>query len=87
MAKMTLSRPIKRGDDEIKSIELKEPNTGSLRNLRMTDVLNGDVDSIKILVPRISSPSLTKEDMALVSAPDLAEMSGHIIGFFMPGEK
>lgn len=85
MAKVTLTRPIKRGETVIKSIELIEPNSGSLRGTRLTDLLNGDVDAVVTILPRISDPAIQKHEISQLSARDLGTVTGEIMGFFMDG--
>ena len=87
MGKVILDTPITRGTDEIKEIELREPKGGDLRGLSLIDLSRGDMDSLLILVPRISSPFLTKTDMEGMTAPDLAEMMRVLRDFFEPKNK
>lgn len=86
MVTVTLIRPIMRGDSAINSITLREPNAGSLRGVRLTDLLNGDVDSVAKVLPRISEPAVQAHEITLMSAADLALVSGEIMSFFMPPE-
>ena len=87
MATVKLTRPIKRGETEINSIDLVEPNAGSLRGTRLTDLLNGDVDAVVTVLPRISAPAIQKHEINLMSARDLALVTEEIIGFFMEEQK
>ncbi|HBT8353639.1 TPA: phage tail assembly protein, partial [Klebsiella pneumoniae] len=45
---VTLSQPIKRGDQEIKTVTINDTikQAGSLRGLRLVDVLNLDYDAV-----------------------------------------
>lgn len=83
MATVILSRPIQRGDTQITTLELTEPNAGSLRGTRLTDLLNGDVDAVVTLLPRISEPAIQKHEIAKMSARDLALVTEEIMAFFM----
>ena len=83
MATVKLTRAIKRGETEINSIELIEPNAGSLRGTRLTDLLNGDVDAVVTVLPRISTPAIQKHEIIQLSARDLAMITEEIIVFFM----
>ncbi len=87
MAKITLDAPVQRGETQITEIELREPKSGDLRGLSLNDLARGDVDSILLLTPRISSPFLTKADMENLSVPDLAEIMGAVRDFFEPKNK
>lgn len=83
MATVKLTRAIKRGETEINSIELIEPNAGSLRGTRLTDLLNGDVDAVVTVLPRISTPAIQKHEISQLSARDLGTVTGEIMAFFM----
>ncbi|MEE2748873.1 MAG: phage tail assembly protein [Pseudomonadota bacterium] len=83
MAKVILSRPIQRGDTQITELVLTEPNAGSLRGTRLTDLLNGDVDAVVTVLPRISDQAIQKHEIAKMSARDLAMITGEIMAFFM----
>lgn len=82
-APVTLASPIKRGDTEIASLTLRKPRAGELRGLNLNELLNADVTSIIRVVPRISDPSLTEQEVENLEADDLAEVGGVIFGFFM----
>ena len=83
MSTVTLSRPIKRGDTEITSLELTEPNAGSLRGVRLTDLLNGDIDAVVTVLPRITKNAIQQHEIVQMSARDLASVTEAIITFFM----
>lgn len=85
-ATITLSRPLVRGETNITEVTLREPNAGSLRGLRLTDLLNGDVDSVATLLPRISEPSISSAEATNLAAVDLGQISGEIMGFFQPAD-
>lgn len=83
MSTVTLSRPIIRGDKEITEITLHEPNAGALRGLSIGDVINAKSDTIVALVPRISDPKITEEEMRKMNLRDLAMLAGGISDFFL----
>lgn len=78
---IALSTPIKRGDTEIAEIVLRKPASGELRGLKLTDLLNGDVSATIRLVPRISQPSLTEQEVAAMDPADLYDCADEIAGF------
>lgn len=80
---ITLSKPIKRGDTEITMVTLHEPNAGSLRGISLSDVLGMKSDAIVTLVPRISEPKLTEQEMQRLGLRDLALLEGGIANFFL----
>lgn len=86
MVTIELLRPLERGETRIERLELREPSAGSLRGLRLTDLLNADVNSVAKLLPRISTPALTEAEITQLSAADIAQLSNEVMGFFMPSE-
>lgn len=82
-----LSKPVMRGENEITSITLHEPNAGSLRGISISDLLNLNTDAITKLIPRISDPKLTEQEMQRFGLRDLANMGGAIANFFLTDEE
>ena len=84
MTKVTLKHPITRDETDITEIDIREPKAGELRGLRLNDLLNGDVDAVMTVLPRITNPVLQKHEINNLHPADLAEFCGEIMGFFMP---
>lgn len=85
--KVTLSKPIKRGETEIAEITLHEPNAGVLRGISLGQVLDMTTDAIVKLVPRISDPKLTEPEMQKLCLRDLAMLGGAVANFFLTDEE
>lgn len=68
---IVLDTPIVRGDTSISEITLRKPLSGELRGLKLVDLLNGDVNATLRLVPRISQPTLTDQEVANLDIADL----------------
>lgn len=82
MAKMTkLKKPIKRGEKEITSINLQEPNSGSLRGLELMAIMRMDVTQVRKLTARISD--ITEPEFDMLCPADIASVSADVVGFFM----
>jgi len=79
-----LTRPIERGEGELAKITIREPATGDLRGLKLTDVLQLDVTALMTLLPRITVEGLTGAEAAKLSPADLARAGGAVVGFFAP---
>jgi len=73
--------PLKRGDSEIKQVELIKPTAGSLRGVRLADLCQSDVDALLTVLPRITLPSLTKAECNALDPIDLISLGGKVIGF------
>lgn len=68
---IVLDTPIQRGATTITDITLRKPLSGELRGLKLVDLLNGDVNATLRLVPRISQPTLTEQEVAGLDIADL----------------
>ena len=73
--------PLKRGESEIKQVELIKPTAGSLRGVRLADLCQSDVDALLTILPRITLPSLTKAECNALDPIDLISLGGKVIGF------
>lgn len=78
-----LDEPITRGDQRIDSIRVRKPGAGELRGLKLTDVVQMDVASMQILLPRITEPTLTGADVASMDPADLLNVAGEVVVFFV----
>ena len=85
---IALSEPIRRGDTEIASIDLRKPKAGHLRGLTLQSLINTEIGAVLTLIPRISNPPLAPHEVEELDPADLAEIGGTIRGFFMtPAER
>ncbi|WP_313128885.1 phage tail assembly protein [Stutzerimonas nitrititolerans] len=79
---IVLEQPIKRGESKpIAEITLRKPASGELRGLKLGDLINGDVSATIRLVPRISQPSLTEQEVAALDPADLLACADAVAGF------
>lgn len=78
-----LSKPITRGDQEITSVTINNniKQAGSLRGLRLVDVLNFDFDAVSTLLTRITSPQLTNAEIAALATGDFTALCEEITPF------
>ena len=85
---VTLSKPIKRGDQEIKTIAITDTikQAGSLRGLKLVDVLNFDYDAVSTLLTRTTSPQLTAVEIATMATGDFTALCEEITPFLTKAE-
>jgi len=76
-----LTSPVGEGDDQIKTVELREPKAGELRGLQLSLIQVQDMDAMMILIPRISN--LTERDLHNMKVADLTSISLGVLGFFV----
>ncbi|QDL32729.1 phage tail assembly protein [Serratia liquefaciens] len=80
---VTLTTPIKRGSNEITTVTITDTikQAGSLRGLRLVDVLNFDYDAISTLLTRVTSPALTSVEIATLDTGDFVSFIEEITPF------
>lgn len=78
-----LDTAIQRDGDKIEKLVLRKPMAGELRGLSLAEVLNLDVDSVTKLIPRISTPTLTEQEVRNMDPADLVEAGKEIAGFLL----
>ena len=85
---VTLSKPIKRGDQEINTIVITDTikQAGSLRGLKLVDVLNFDYDAVSTLLTRTTSPQLTAVEIATMATGDFTALCEEITPFLTKAE-
>lgn len=81
---VTLDTPIKRGDTEIASIEIRKPNTGALRGISLRELLDFQADAIAKVLPRVTEPALTNDEVLRMDPADLLQAGSALAGFLLP---
>jgi len=81
---VTLSEPLRRKGGEVSELTLRKPKTGELRGLKVEDLFTTDVNTLLVLLPRITLPPLITAEVEELSSEDLLEVAGAVKGFFMP---
>ncbi|WP_391528226.1 phage tail assembly protein [Photorhabdus akhurstii] len=79
-----LEEPLERGNSNITEVVLRKPNSGALRGARLQALLEMDVDSMVLVLPRITTPALTKNDLLTMSPGDLINLSVEVVNFLLP---
>lgn len=80
---ITLDTPLQRGDQAITQISLRKPAAGELRGVALADLLRLDVAALITVLPRITSPTLTTQDVQQLDLVDLTAIGTEVLGFFM----
>lgn len=78
-----LETPIKRGDQEIAAILVRKPQGGELRGVSLVNLLNMDYGALEIVLPRITSPALTKQEVIAMDPADLVQLATEVSGFLL----
>ena len=80
---VVLDTPILRGKSEIKEVVLRKPQSGALRGTRLQAIMDMDVGAMMTIIPRISSPTLTPQEMAELDPAALTAMSVEVVTFLL----
>ena len=79
-----LDTPLVRGSQTITKITLRKPKSGELRGVSLSDLVSLDVAALSKVLPRISTPTLTEQDVANFDPADLVMLGGIFVGFLTP---
>lgn len=80
-APIELATPIGSGKTKITSITLRRPGSGELRGLKLGDLVQGDVNAVLRLLPRISQPTLVEQEVLAMDPYDLTRCADEISVF------
>ena len=80
---ITLDEPVKRGDTLIEEITLRKPKAGELRGVSLVDLGNINVVALQQVLPRITTPILTAQDVANLDPADLLEIGAEVASFLV----
>jgi len=83
-ASITLDNPLQRGATTITEITVRKPNSGALRGTRLQALMDMDVDSMMVVLPRVTNPTLTKTEIMLMEPADLLQLSVELVTFLLP---
>lgn len=83
-ATITLDTPLPRGDGFITQVQLRKPRAGELRGVALSALLQMDVASLQIVLPRITTPTLHAPDVAALDPADLMQLATEVSGFLLP---
>lgn len=78
-----LDTPIKRGKTEITEVLLRKPQSGALRGTRLQAIMDMDVSAMMTVIPRISAPTLTAQEMVDLDPADLTALSVEVVTFLL----
>ena len=79
-----LDHPIKRGETEIRTVQLRKPKAGELRGISLSDLFDMKVDAVLTTIPRVSTPTLTTYEVNQLEASDLAKFCIRLVATLLP---
>jgi hypothetical protein len=81
---ITLDTPIPRGAQKIDSVTLRKPLSGALRGCSLAELLQMDVNALRKVLPRVTTPALTEHEVSALDPADLVQMATVVAGFLLP---
>lgn len=81
---VTLDTPIVRGENKVTDIILTKPNSGALRGTSLSDLMSLDVAALCKVLPRITTPALTTQDVNNLEPSDLVQLGTAFLDFLLP---
>jgi len=78
---ITLAKVLFRGEEEIKNISLRLPDSSSFRGIALTDILRMEVDSLAELVPRLCK--ITENEFRSLHPYDQMQLAKALTGFLV----
>lgn len=77
----------KRGEQTITKIVIRKPKARALRGMTLVNVLQLDVDTLAKLAPRITTPTMSENDVYDLDPADLTKLCKEVISFFVKTEE
>ncbi|VVE74777.1 phage tail protein [Pandoraea captiosa] len=81
---ITLDAPIQRGDNKVEQVEVRKPGAGELRGVNLVDLAHMDVLALMKVLPRITTPTLSEQEVARMDIADLMQIGMAVTGFLAP---
>ena len=70
-----------RGENKVTEITLVKPHTGHCRGLSLKDVLSFEINALAVLLPRITLPAMTAQEVYSLELMDTLKIAEGITGF------
>ena len=81
-----LDEPIKIGNTTYTQVEVRKPSVPALRKIRISELLNGDVNSICTILPLCTTPTISQAMLnnGVVEPADIVQLGAAVIYFLQP---
>lgn len=79
-----LDTPIVRENTKITEVTLTKPNAGALRGTTLMALSQMDVAALEIVLPRVSTPTLTAHEVRNLDPADLMALGIEVASFLLP---
>lgn len=78
-----LDEPLQRGNTTVSSVTVRKPMSGELRGVSLVDLLNLEVNALRKVLPRITTPSLTDHEVGRLDPADMVELGSKVAAFLV----
>jgi len=78
-----LDEPIQRTSGPITQLRIRKPNSGALRGASLIGLAQISVTDLQVVLPRICTPQLTTQEIAMLDPADLMTVGAAVAAFFM----
>lgn len=78
-----LDEPLTRGTNQITEVQIRKPNAGELRGVSLIELGHLDVTTLQRVLPRITTPTLTTQDVANLDPADLLSLGAEVAYFLV----
>lgn len=78
-----LDEPVQRGKTTITELQIRKPVAGELRGVSLMDLAQMDVLALRKVLPRITAPSLTDQEIGNMSPADIMQCGVKVAGFLL----
>lgn len=80
---ITLDEPIQRGNTTIAEVSIRKPKSGELRGVSLIDIGNINVAALQQVLPRITNPTLTAQEVGNLDPADLLQIGVEVASFLV----
>lgn len=78
-----LDTPVLRGKQEITAVVVRKPQSGALRGTRLQALMDMDVNAMMTVLPRVTTPALTPQEINEMDPADLLSLSVEVVTFLL----
>lgn len=79
-----LDTPIQRSAGAVETIVVRKPNAGALRGISLAELLQLNVSALVTVLPRVTEPTLLKQEVEAMDPADLVALGTAVAGFLLP---
>ena len=79
--RVPLDKPIQRADNKYDSVIVRKPHGSDYQGTSLSAIHQADYNALCVVIPRITEPTIHKQDLQRMPSDDLAMISGEVVAF------